>query len=122
MRRALALALAGLVLGACGTPPPPEARFVPGGDPTRGPDALRRHGCGGCHVVPGLPETRGAVGPPLGGLADRAYIAGRLTNDPLNLVSWIRSPRAVDADTAMPDLGVSDQDARDIAAYLLRAE
>jgi cytochrome c1 len=58
------------------------------------------------------------VGPPLVHLGERAYIAGVLTNSPQNLVRWIRDPRGVDSLTAMPNLDVSDQDARDIAAYL----
>jgi cytochrome c len=102
---------------ACDLSPTPR-RVVPGGDPARGVVALRAHGCGGCHVIPGLPETRGAVGPSLAGLATRTYIAGRLTNGPLNLVAWIQSPRALDPGTLMPDLGVSEGQARDIAAYL----
>jgi cytochrome c len=93
-------------------------RVVPGGDPAEGIIALRTHGCGGCHVIPGLPEARGAVGPSLAALATRTHIAGRLTNDYLNLMTWIQSPRAVDPGTLMPNLGVSERQARDIAAYL----
>jgi cytochrome c1 len=32
---------------------------------------------------------------------------------------WIRNPSEVDPQTAMPLLGVSEADARDISAYLL---
>jgi cytochrome c2 len=115
-RGLLGLALAAATL-ACDRSAAPAVK-VPGGDPARGVVALRAHGCGGCHVIPGLPEARGAVGPPLVGLATRTHIAGRLTNGPLNLAAWIRSPRAIDAGTLMPDLGVSEAQARDIAAYL----
>jgi cytochrome c len=113
---ALLAAIGGAAL-ACDVSPTP-GRVVPGGDPARGVVALRAHGCGGCHVIPGLAEARGTVGPPLGGLVTRTHIAGRLTNTPLNIVAWIRSPRAVDPGTLMPDLGVSAGEARDIAAYL----
>ena len=82
------------------------------------PIALRAHGCGGCHVIPDLLETRGTAGPSLRGLANRAYITGRLANQPLNVAAWIRSPRTIDPGTLMPDLGVSESEARDIAAYL----
>ena len=58
------------------------------------------------------------VGPPLAGLAARRLIAGRLPNTPENMVRWLRQPRAVDPLTAMPDLEVTEADARDIAAYL----
>jgi cytochrome c len=34
------------------------------------------------------------------------------------MVRWIQNPQTVDDKTAMPNLGVSARDARDIAAYL----
>jgi cytochrome c1 len=58
------------------------------------------------------------VGPNLQGIASRAYIAGVLPNTPDNMVRWIQNPQAVDEKTAMPNVGVSSRDARDIAAYL----
>jgi cytochrome c1 len=60
----------------------------------------------------------GSVGPPLTGIAKRAYIGGVLTNTPENLVRWIQDPPSVDAKTAMPNVGVTYQDAVDIAGYL----
>ena len=71
-----------------------------------------------CHTIPGVPGARGVVGPPLTGIADRVHLAGRLTNTAENMARWIRHPREVDPRTAMPDTGVSEQDARDISAYL----
>jgi cytochrome c1 len=58
------------------------------------------------------------VGPPLAGIASRAYIAGVLTNTPENMERWIQDPRAVDSLTAMPNAGVTETDARHITAYL----
>ena len=58
------------------------------------------------------------VGPPLTAMATRKYIAGSLPNTPANMVRWLTSPQAVRPATAMPDLGITAQDARDIAAYL----
>lgn len=46
------------------------------------------------------------------------YIAGMLNNEPDNLMHWIRDPKSVNPKTAMPVLGLSAQDAADIAAYL----
>jgi cytochrome c1 len=89
-----------------------------GGAPSRGPALIRSYGCGTCHTVPGVTGANGLVGPPLTGLAERAYIAGVLPNAPENLVRWIENPKAVDSLTAMPVLGVTPADARDIAAYL----
>jgi len=34
------------------------------------------------------------------------------------MVRFLMQPKQVDPDTAMPALGLSEQDARDIAAYL----
>ena len=39
-------------------------------------------------------------------------------NKPDNLVSWIHDPQMVDSATAMPKTGVTERQARDIAAYL----
>ena len=89
-----------------------------GGNPDRGPALMRSYGCGTCHTVSGVVGANGLVGPPLNGLAQRGYIAGVLPNAPENLVRWIENPKAVDPLTAMPVLGVSPADARDIAAYL----
>jgi cytochrome c1 len=68
--------------------------------------------------VSGVIGANGLVGPPLSGLAQRAYIAGVLPNAPENMVRWIEDPKKVDSLTAMPAVGVTPADARDIAAYL----
>jgi len=39
-------------------------------------------------------------------------------NTPANLFRWIRTPQQVEAGTAMPNLGVTEEQARDIASYL----
>ena len=95
-----------------------RAAEVTGGDPTHGAVAIRTYGCASCHVIPGVAGADAIVGPPLDRFAGRAYIGGVVTNTADNLVRWIRSPRSVDAATAMPETGLSEQDARDVAAYL----
>lgn len=89
-----------------------------GGDPHRGRDKIRYYGCSSCHTIPGIEEANGKVGPPLTAFALRVYIAGELPNTPGNLLHWIRNPHAIEQHTAMPEMGVSDQDSKDIAAYL----
>ena len=89
-----------------------------GGDPERGESAIGKYGCGSCHVIPGARQARGKVGPPLSDFAERAFIAGRSANTPSNLAAWIQRPDSVEPGTAMPTLGVSEQEARDIAAFL----
>jgi cytochrome c2 len=97
-----------------------KAPIVPGGNAERGKMAVSKYGCGSCHAIPGIPSARGLVGPPLEDVGRRSYIAGVLPNEPENIVRWIRNPPAVDDKTAMPFLGVSEQDARDIAEFLYR--
>jgi cytochrome c1 len=107
-------------LGACdGEKRAP--RVVTAGDRERGRQAVERYGCGACHHIPGVRRARGIVGPSLEGFAARPYIAGRMANDVSNLVAWIRGPRVLDPQTIMPDLAVSEPDARDIAAFLSSA-
>ena len=117
--RALALLLAGSVLlGSCREEGVVPRQRVAGGDPSRGERSIVAYGCGSCHVIPGVPQAEGRVGPPLTDLANRAFIAGQLPNEPDALVRWIRQPQEIRPGSAMPDLGVTDGDARDIAAYL----
>ena len=87
-------------------------------NPERGRVLIRDHGCGACHAVPGVRGAVGLVGPKLDLVKERIYIAGVLPHTPENLVRWIANPKQVDPRTAMPYLGVSEADARDIADYL----
>jgi cytochrome c2 len=109
-------ALLALVLCGCSGGGPREA--VAGGDPDRGRAHLERYGCGSCHVVPGVAGARGQVGPPLDGIAGRAYVGGILPNTADNMVAWIREPQKYAPRTAMPNLGVSEAEGRDMTAYL----
>jgi len=88
------------------------------GDADRGAALMVHYGCGSCHVIPGVTGARGSVGPGLGGFADRAYVGGVLPNEPAGLVRWLIDPPLHSPQTAMPDLGVDEADARDMAAYL----
>jgi len=89
----------------------------PPGDAERGKLLAVEYGCAACHAMPGMP-TQGLVGPPLEGIGNRSYLAGRLPNTPENLVRWIRFPRETDPDTLMPDMEVTEADSRDLAAFL----
>jgi cytochrome c len=111
-----------LVLAACNRISRTDARAAyittGGGDAHAGRNAIQRYGCNTCHDIPGVPGARGLVGPPLGGIAMRQYIAGELPNTAANLMRWIQHPHSVEAHTLMPDMEVTDHDSRDIAAYL----
>ena len=116
--RTIGLALALLLVG-CGRTTDDEPRVaVPGGDAARGRHAIAEYGCGACHVIPGIKGADGLVGPPLERWSRRSFIAGAVPNTPDQLVRWIQAPQAVEPGTAMPDLGVTERESRDIAAYL----
>lgn len=114
---AVLIAAAGLLCG-CGENIERRAAAMTGGDPRRGKETIRRYGCEACHSIPGVAGARGQVGPPLDRIGSRPYLAGRLPNTPDNLMHWIRDPQGIQPGTAMPDLGVTERDGRDIAAYL----
>ena len=88
------------------------------GSPHRGRELIVHYSCGACHVIPGIYTARGLVGPPLYFWSRRTMIAGELPNNPENLERWIENPPAIEPGTAMPNLGVTPTQARDIAAYL----
>lgn len=95
-----------------------HAEALTGGSVTGGKRAIVARQCSACHEIPGIPAPRGAVGPSLAGFAARKTVAGMLRNDPAALVRWIRYPQSVVPGNAMPNMGIGDQEARDIAAYL----
>lgn len=126
-RSPTAAALCLVLLGACGDNRPsllprPAAAQLAGADTERGRQLVARYGCVGCHTIPGVGGPASNVGPPLEKLALRAYIGGVLPNTPEDLVQWLRDPPAIDPRTAMPDVGLSEAEARDVAAYLYTLE
>jgi mono/diheme cytochrome c family protein len=100
--------------------PAPERRAEPArpGDARRGKVAIQQYACPTCHEIPGIVGANKPVGPPLDGWSKRGVIAGILPNNAANLERWLRAPQAVSPESAMPNLGITERDARDIAAYL----
>lgn len=84
----------------------------------RGKLLVDQYQCGTCHAIPGIPAARGTAGPPLQGFGRRSYIAGHIPNKPDLLAKWLIDPRAMVPSTTMPSMGVTPNDARDMAAYL----
>jgi cytochrome c len=112
------LTLCTLALLACGRDETRLAEELTGGDATRGERAFRRYGCGSCHELHGDFTAQGSVGPSFHDFAYQSYLPGGLPNSPPNLIRWIQHPRQVEPKTAMPELHVTDTDARDLAAFL----
>ena len=124
-RRPLSLFAAALLIGqalgasACHKAEALEdVRQLTGGEPSRGEAAIGRYGCGACHEIRGIRNARGTVGPPLTGIARRTYLAGRIANSPAGMMQWIQHPQKIEPGNAMPEMQVTEQDARDITAYL----
>ena len=96
----------------------PEPRLSSSGDVASGRRFIASYGCGSCHSIPGVPGANSMAAPPLKCFYQRTYIAGRLPNSKENLIQWIRNPQQIDPGNAMPDLGVTEEEANDIADYL----
>jgi cytochrome c oxidase assembly factor CtaG len=111
------LAAAAAVSAGCGRDRESAERWT-SGNVDLGRRAILRYGCGSCHTIPGVPGAHARVGPSLDGIARQSYLAGNLQNEPRNMIAWVRHPQHLHPPNAMPDLGVSEADARDIAAYL----
>jgi putative membrane protein len=112
---ALLLCAAMPLLAACNDD---DAKVAALGSPERGHALIQSQGCGSCHNVPGVADATGVVGPPLDNIGVRVYLAGMLRNTPDNMVEWLRNPQRVVPGNLMPDMHLSERDARDMAAYL----
>ncbi len=95
-----------------------ERQSMPGADAGRGRETIVLVGCGVCHTIPGVSWPKGRVGPALAGFGSRALIAGRISNEPATLPGFIRNAPAFAPGVGMPPMPLTDQEARDVAAYL----
>lgn len=96
----------------------PGAQSATIGDAEAGRQAIEKVGCGACHTIPGVAGAVGMVGPSLDHIASHEYLAGMLHNTPDGMVTWLRYPQRIVPGNAMPDMGLSADEARNIAAYL----
>jgi cytochrome c len=114
------LVVTALVLSSCSgeVNGVPEPFHAPSSTIASGRRLIASYGCGSCHSIPGVPGANSMAGPPLKCFYQRSYIAGHLPNTRDNLILWIRNPQQVEPGTAMPDMGVTEAEAADIAAYL----
>jgi len=109
---ALASVLAAALAGCNGGAP------IVAGNPDRGKALIVSNGCPACHVIPGVSGADGLVGPPLTRMAQRIYIAGVRRNTPANMEAWLENPQAIAPGNVMPNMGITQSEARDITAYL----
>jgi cytochrome c len=88
------------------------------GNPDKAKGHLAYYGCAACHAIPGMRVPGGLAAQPLSGISKRLYLGGAVPNNPENLVRWIVNPKQFTSQTAMPVTGISEREARDVAAYL----
>jgi mono/diheme cytochrome c family protein len=105
-------------VSACNAVEPPAHLRIAGAEPERGRRLIQSYGCGTCHTIEGVRGARGTVGPTLNDYAARNLLAGILPNTPRTLVAWLIDPVAVDPRTGMPAMGLTEAEARHVAAYL----
>jgi mono/diheme cytochrome c family protein len=86
------------------------------GDAARGRQIVESVGCRACHLI-GTDQPvdtatlRQRFGPNLMGLAAKTT--------PQWVFNWIRDPKAINPDTRMPDLRLTDEQVADVTAYLM---
>ena len=108
-----------LMLTGCSQVGPGGDQRLTGATAKAGRSAIAEVGCGICHVIPGIPGAHGIVGPSLAGFGRRQLIGGVAPNQPAVLVQWVRDAPSVAPNTGMPEIPLTDAQARDVAAYLL---
>ena len=82
----------------------------------KGQQLATQFGCVACHTIDGV--SSGTVGPNLTHQGSNPQVAGILPNNKENVVKWISNPPAVKPGTAMPNLGLTPDEADKIADYL----
>ena len=95
-----------------------ESTRVPGGDPERGRLLTQQYQCAACHYIPKVQGVNGDAGPSLEYMGRLSYIAGSIPNQPDNMIRFLQNPPAVKPGILMPALGISEDEARDMAAFM----
>jgi cytochrome c len=86
------------------------------GDAAAGKQVFLTKGCTGCHTIDGLQGANGTVGPNLTHISGQAYDS--FPNDPDFLKQWINDPQTAKPGTAMPKLGLTDDELNNVVAFL----
>jgi cytochrome c len=107
-----------LLLAACNREQKSQITASTGGNIDNGRKLVQQYGCTSCHDIPNVSGPRGMVGPPLTNIGSRQVIAGKFPNTPANMIAYLKDPQAADAQNVMPNLGLTDAQSRDIAAFL----
>src|SRR2546425_213535 len=93
------------------TPAPPS------GLAAEGKTLYASRGCVGCHTIRGV--SAGVLGPDLTTFGSRRTLAaGMFPNTPERVAEWVKNPGGLKPGVKMPALGLTDDQARAVAAYL----
>jgi cytochrome c len=111
-----ALLCAAVLASGCAKEEP--ASRVVGGDPERGRLLVQQYQCAACHFIPEVQGPNGDAGPSLQYMGRLSYIAGSIPNQPENMIRFLQNPPAVKPGTLMPALGITDDEARHMAAFM----
>ncbi|GAA0414119.1 c-type cytochrome [Massilia aurea] len=111
-----ALLCAAVLASGCAKEEP--ASRVSGGDPERGRLLVQQYQCAACHFIPEVQGPNGDAGPSLESMGRLSYIAGSIPNQPENMIRFLQNPPAVKPGTLMPALGITDDEARHMAAFM----
>jgi mono/diheme cytochrome c family protein len=104
------------------------ADALAGANLERGRKLMEDKGCAACHAFTGVQKLAGAPATvdPKGAAAAVALAPDlRTTRDRMPgdvIITWIKSPKELKADTQMPEFPLPDADVRDIAAYIAKAK
>ena len=86
--------------------------------PGPGKDLFLAKPCPTCHTIAGL--SQGTIGPELSHVGSKPQIAGVAPMNHDNLVKWLMNPPAMKPGTQMPNLALSEQEANQLADWLLQ--
>jgi cytochrome c2 len=86
------------------------------GDANAGKTVFTSKGCTGCHTIEGVQGAVGTVGPNLTHIASQPYDS--FPNDPQFLKQWINDPQTAKPGTAMPKLGLTDEELNNVVTFL----
>jgi cytochrome c oxidase subunit 2 len=93
---------------------PPAA---PGELAAAGKTVFASSACVGCHTIQGV--SAGVLGPDLTHFGSRTMLAaGMWPNTPENVAEWVKDPQRLKPGVKMPALGLTDEQAKALAAYL----
>jgi len=89
----------------------------PSGLAADGKAVFAKSACVGCHTIAGV--SSGGLGPNLSHFGGRATLAaGMWPNTPDNVAAWVRDPQRLKPGAKMPELGLTEDQAKALAAYL----